>query len=167
MTRTPRLRPPLSSSRGTAVDGTVLLAVLAVLAVLTGCAQDPVEEYCDVVAEEQQALAEATRAAEGGGTGTLLAAYDSLDRMADAAPRDVAADWDEVVLRVGALRDALDDAGVDPAAYEPDEPLDGLGAAEREAITDAAVALVEPTTLRAVQSVEQQVLDVCGAPLGL
>ncbi|NYG56057.1 hypothetical protein [Nocardioides perillae] len=148
--------------------GLVASSLAVVLAgALAGCSEDRVEAYCEVVAEEQSALVEAAEDAEGGGTGTLLAAYDSLERMADAAPGDVAADWDEVVLRVGALRDALADAGVDPATYDPEEPPEGLGADEREAVTAAAVDLVEPTTLRAVQRVEQQVLDVCGAPLGL
>lgn len=141
--------------------------VAGLLLPLGACAQDPVEEYCQVVEEEQGALAAAAEDAEGGGTGTLLGAYGSLERMADAAPADVAADWDEVVLRVGDLRDALDEAGVDPAAYDPEEPLEGLTEEEREAITRAAVALVDPATLRAVGTVEQQVLDVCGAPLGL
>lgn len=155
-------RPPVGLAGPVGALATVVLA-----GVLGGCAQDRVEAYCEVVAEEQRAIAEATDGAEGGGTGTLLAAYDSLERMADAAPGDVAADWDEVVLRVGALRDALDDAGVDPATYDPEDPPEGLSAAERGAVTEAAVDLVEPTTLRAVQRVEQQVLDVCGAPLGL
>lgn len=161
-----RLRPTGAARRPGARAVPPLVAVLLAGA-LAGCAQDRVEAYCEVVAEEQEALAEATDGAEGGGTGTLLAAYDSLERMADAAPGDVAADWDEVVLRVGALRDALDAAGVDPATYDPEEPPEGLTAEEREAVTEAAVDLVEPTTLRAVQRVEQQVLDVCGAPLGL
>lgn len=135
---------------------------LALSAGVTGCTQDPEEAYCEVVAEEQGTLA-----AAAGEPGGLLEAYDSLERLREAAPRDVRDEWAEVLLRVGDLREALDEAGVDYATYDPTEPAEGVDDAQQRAIEDAAVALVEPTTLRAVQAVEQQALDVCQTPLGL
>lgn len=160
---TPRTGPTARRTRPGAALRTAAGALVVVAAgSLAGCSEDPVETYCAVVEREQQALAAAAEEPAG-----LLAAYDSLERLGEAAPRDLRDEWDEVLLRVGALRDALDAAGVDYAEYDPQQPVEGVGEEEREAITAAAVALVEPTTLRAVRSVEQQALDVCGTTLGL
>lgn len=140
------------------------LTATVVLAGVTACSGDPAERYCDVVADEQQALSEAAGAQS---PGALLEAVDSLRRLADAAPGDVRADWMVVVDRVEELRAALEDADVDPATYDPEKPPEGLTAEQREAITDAAVGLAEPATLEAVSAIEQQALDVCQTPLGI
>lgn len=152
-----------AASRGSWVrPGRLLPGLVLAGAVLGGCSQDPQEAYCEVVAEEQDALAAA--AEQPGG---LLEARDSLGRLAGAAPRDVRDEWAEVLLRVDALRAALDEAGVDPASYDPGRAPEGVGAEDRRAIESAAVALVEPTTQRAVRALEQQTLDVCRTSLGL
>lgn len=147
---------------GRTAPGLVLPGLVLLGAVLAGCSQDPAEAYCEVVAAERDELAAAAEEPAG-----VLEARDSLERLAEAAPGDVRDEWAEVLLRVDALRAALEEADVDPGSYDPARVPEGVGAEERRAIEAAAVALVEPTTQRAVRALEQQALDVCRTSLGL
>ncbi len=67
----------------------------------------------------------------------------------------------------GDLEQALDDAGVDPATYDPKNPPQDLGDDDVAAIADAADRVGSPETQRALQGLEQQALDVCQTPLSL
>jgi len=150
---------------GTAVS-TALVTLLAT-ALAGGCASEQ-EQYCEAVDEHQQELSEI--ALEPGQDG-LVRALPIFEELADAAPSDVAADWDLVVTRVDALRQAFDDAGVDPATYDPEKPPEGVSRAERAAIREAVEDLVAEQSSAALASVEQHARDVCktelgGAPLG-
>lgn len=129
---------------------------------LAGCGGDRFETYCDRVEEHQVALTEAV--AEGG-PDALLDVLPRLQDLREAAPRDVADEWQQVVGRLEALEEALEDAGVDPAGYDRAEPPEDLTEEERAAIDGAARELVRPTTLSALETVETQVRDVCGTPL--
>lgn len=129
---------------------------------VAACSEDPIEAYCDVVAEERQVIG-----AAGEEPGGLIAVHDSLERLGEAAPPDLRDEWDQILLRVGTLREALEAAGVDPGSYDPQQPVEGVGEQEEQAISDAAVALVDPAVMRAVRGVEQHALDVCRTPLGL
>jgi hypothetical protein len=126
--------------------------------------EDRFTAYCDEVGRQQQALSDAL--AQGETTG-LLAALPSFEALEAEAPDDIADEWGTVVRRVTVLRDALDDAGVDPATYDPEKPPPGVTRDQRVAITAAANGLSDPTTQQAFQAVQQQVRDVCGTPLTL
>ncbi len=76
---------------------------------LGGCSSDPYETYCERVEEHQAALGEAVAA---GGPDALLDVLAELRDLRDAAPSDIADEWQQVVGRLEALQRALDDAGV-------------------------------------------------------
>ena len=67
--------------------------------------------------------------------------------------------------RLEALESALDDAGIDPATYDPKTSLKALPAAQRRAIEGAARDLGDEATVAAMAGIEQQALDVCKTPL--
>jgi hypothetical protein len=112
---------------------------------LGGCSSDPYETYCERVEEHQAALGEAVAA---GGPDALLDVLAELRDLRDAAPSDIADEWQQVVGRLEALQRALDDAG-------------------RTAIDAAARELVRPETAQSMASVETQARDVCQTPLYL
>ena len=56
----------------------------------------------------------------------LLRALPIFRELEDAAPDDIRDDWKIVVDGLTALEDALDDAGVDPATYDRDDPPEGV-----------------------------------------
>lgn len=129
---------------------------------LTGCAGDPQEAYCDAVRAHQADLSEVAASDD---PGAVLGALDAYDDLADKAPRDVTDDWAAVVGPLHALRDAVEDAGVDPSTYAAEEPPEGLSGTDRDAIEAAAREVGAERTLTAMSSVEQHALDVCGTPL--
>lgn len=136
---------------------------VAVLGTASGCSGDPTEAYCTEVQAQQTPL---TEAAAAGATG-LLQALPSFEVLRDKAPDDIADDWAIVVQRVTVLRAALDDAGVDPATYDPEEPPADLSEQEQAAITAAATGLVTDAMVTALGSVQQHARDVCKTPLTL
>lgn len=131
----------------------------AVLLPLGGCGGDA---YCDAVTDHQRELSDLV----GQQSATaLLQGLPALEDLRAKAPDDIADDWQQVVSRLRALRDALQDAGVDPADYDPKSPPQGLTTEQRTAITAAANELGSSTTTTAFDAVQQQVLDVCHTPL--
>lgn len=152
----------MSGRRARAVARFLVPGLVAV--VLTACSGDPEEAYCEEVQEQQPELTALT--AEGG-PAALLEALPVFETLRDAAPTDVRDEWDVVVGRLGALDAALADAGVDPAAYDRDEPPEGLTAEQRTAIGSAARQLATPEMVRALNGVQQQARDVCGTSLTL
>jgi hypothetical protein len=142
-----------------------LLAPLGALVVaaplLAGCASDR-ERYCDAVQENQTELSEI---AAQGGQESLIEALDIYRELQEKAPRDITDEWDQVVRTIEALDEALADAGVDPASYDPGRTPDGLADDDRRAIEAAARDLGRPETVEAMSGVEQQARDVCGTPL--
>ena len=141
-----------------------LLAVLLVAPLLAGCGGDPQEEYCAAVRDHQAELSDIV---SGGGPDALLEALDVLRALQDQAPRDIADEWQHVVARLEALQEALDEAGVEPATYDRDQPPEGLSDEQVDRIDAAARELGSGTTLRALQDLEQQARDVCKTPLTL
>ena len=140
------------------------LAVGAVLAgaLLGGCSDDPQAAYCETVEEHQATL---TEIAASDDAGTLLEALPPYRDLAQDAPRDVAADWDQVVDALAALEGAVEEAGVNPSTYDHASPPPGLPAEDRTAIEQAAEGLGSEATVSAMGRVEQHALDVCGTPL--
>jgi hypothetical protein len=139
------------------VAGTLLLAPL-----LAGCGGH--HGYCDTVSDHQAEIGSALRNGDRTGALQLLPAF--LDLQA-RAPDDVRDDYQLLVTRITALRDALDDAGVDASSYDPRHPPAGITQAERSRIREAAAQLAAPDAVQALSSVQQEVLDVCHIPLEL
>ena len=143
-----------------------LAAVVVVLLPLgAGCSDDPAdarEDYCQAVEERQAELSEQVG---GGGPTDLIGGVSILQSLADEAPEDIRDEWAIVIDRVSALRDALDEAGVDPAAYDAEQPPADLDAEDRDRIEKAARDLGSEETQRALADLVQQALDVCGTPL--
>jgi hypothetical protein len=150
------------------VRGVVAALALAVGCgtTLAGCGEDPdrFEAYCQVVTDEQSAL---TDALSLGGAPGLLAALPSFERLRDAAPRDIEDEWTIVVTRIDVLRVALEDAGVDPASYDPVDPPEGVTEEQQEAIAAGASSVNTEQVREALDGVQQQARDVCGTPLTL
>lgn len=152
----------------------VLAGALLTAVVVAGCGSDVdpddpagdvperFADYCAVVREEQPTLSEAL--ARGARVG-LLDALPSFQRLREASPDDLADEWSIVVSRVEVLRDALSDAGVDPATYDPLEPPQDLTDAEIAAIEVGASSVAAEPVQEALDGVEQQARDVCKTPL--
>jgi hypothetical protein len=141
-----------------------LLATLLVLPLLAGCGGDPQDAYCDAVQDHQQELSDLVGS---GKPDALIRALDVFRQLRDDAPDDITDEWQQLIGRIEALQGALDDAGVDPATYDRDDPPAGVTADQRAAIDAAAEQLGSGTTLRALQDLDQQARDVCGTPLTL
>lgn len=137
----------------------MLLATL-----LTGCSNDPYADYCEVVTDNQQELSEILGE---GGPAALLKALPIFEKLQEKAPDDIRDDWKVVTTGLGTLEAALDDAGVDPATYDRDDPPEGLTDEEKDRIDAAAQALTSASSTTAFAAVEQQARDVCHTPLRL
>jgi hypothetical protein len=136
-------------------------ALALVVPLLAGCGG---KDYCETVQARQSRLGSIANA--GSPTGALQA-LSILQELEGKAPGDVQDDYQLVVSRIQALQRALDDAGVDPASYDPKHPPSGLGSADRRRIRDAAAQLAAADTGQALASIQQEVLDVCHTPLEL
>jgi hypothetical protein len=142
---------------------TTLLAAASL--VLVGCGDDdPFEAYCNEVKAQQAALSEDLAGGEATG---LIDALPEFEKLEAKAPDDLQDEWDTVTSRIGALVEALEDAGVDPASYDRKKPPTDLSVEDRKAIDAAAHALATPEMARALQGVEDQARDVCHMPLFL
>ncbi|MFC6286514.1 hypothetical protein ACFP3Q_04970 [Nocardioides sp. GCM10027113] len=140
----------------------VLVGLVGLLAT-AGCATEQ-ERYCEAVSERQAELSEVV--AEGGPT-ALLDALEIYRELEEEAPRDIRDEWQQVVGSLESLEQALDDAGVDPASYDPEAPPDDLTDEERAAIESAADRVGSLETREALAGLEQQARDVCKTPLTL
>jgi hypothetical protein len=140
---------------------TRVVALLLAAVLLGGCG-DQKEQYCDAVKSHQQELGEELG---GGGPDALLKALPVFRDLADEAPDDIRDEWRTVIDALEGLRDALDDAGVDPATYDRDQPPPGLTPEQKDAIDGAARRLTSDATVAAFNAVDQQAKDVCGTPL--
>lgn len=156
--RTPQRRLSRTLTR---VAG-VFLAV-ALVGAAAGCSSDPTDDYCSEVRAQQKPLTEAAVAGASG----LLQALPSFEALRDKAPEDIADEWVIVVQRITVLREALDEAGVDPAAYDPAEGPKDLSELEQATIAAAASGLLTTAMSDALDSVQQHSRDVCKTPLSL
>ena len=141
-----------------------LLVLPLLTTVVTACGGDRTESYCSAVKDHQQELSDLVGS---GQPDALLRALGIFEDLKDQAPGDITDEWQQVVDRIKALRDALDAAGVDPATYDRAHPPSGLTADEKARIDAAAAQLGSGTTLRALQDLDQQARDVCQTPLTL
>jgi len=127
----------------------------------TGCA-DQQEQYCDAVKDHQQELGQITG---DGGPDALLKALPIFRDLGEDAPEDIRDDWRTLIGALDGLQTALDEAGVDAATYDRDDPPAGLSQADKDKIDTAALELASNATAQALNSVQQQARDVCGTPL--
>lgn len=141
--------------------GAALAVVVLLAPLLTGCGQ---QSYCDTVRSHQSEMGSAMHSGNRTGILQLLPAFQDLEHT---APSDVTDDYQLLVSRITALKNALDDAGVEASSYDPQHPPSGLTPDQRTAIRQAAARLAAPDTVQALASVQQEVLDVCHVPLEL
>jgi hypothetical protein len=141
-----------------------LLSAATLGLVSCGDEDDPFAAYCKEVKAHQTALSEDLA---GGETTGLIDALPEFERLAAKSPDDLQDEWHTVTSRIGALVDALEAAGVDPATYDRQKPPGGLSEADRDAIDAAARAMARPEMVQALAGVEQQARDVCRTPLTL
>ena len=150
----------------------LLVAALAVVAAVvvgflvlrSGGEDEPFASYCDAVTDHREDVGAALSA---GPTTGLLRALPSFEALAKESPEDIKGDWTLVVGRITALKEALDDAGVEAATYSFDRPPAGLPVEDKEAIDAAAARLGAADTATALAHVEQQARDVCKTPLSM
>lgn len=140
------------------------LAVALVVPLLVACGGSEQDAYCETVEDHQQELSDIVGSGE---PDALLQALDVFEELQDDAPGDISDEWQQVVGRIEALRDALEDADVDPSTYDRDDPPADLSAEDKAAIDAAAEQLGSGTTLRALQDLDQHARDVCQTPLTL
>ena len=79
----------------------------------------------------------------------MLRALEIFQDLESKAPGDVTDEWQQVVGRIEDLDEALRDADVDPATYDPKSPPADLGDEEKARIDAAARELGSETTQRA------------------
>ena len=142
----------------------VRLAALALTLALAAACSDADSDYCEAVEERQKELTEVL--APGGPT-ALLEALPIFEDLAAEAPVDIRDEWDTVIDALEGLKDALEDAGVDPKSYDAESPPSGLSTEERDRIAAAARDVADPKTVAALSGVDQQARDVCKTPLSL
>ncbi len=140
-----------------------LLAIALLLPLLAACGSGK-DDYCSAVEDHQQELSDIVGSGE---PDALLQALDIFRDLQDRAPDDITDEWQQLVGRIEALAEALDDADVDPATYDRDHPPAGLTEEQKARIDAAAAQLGSGTTLRALQDLDQQARDVCQTPLTL
>jgi hypothetical protein len=140
------------------------LATVLLLPLLAACGGGSTDSYCHAVRDHQQELSDIVGS---GAPDALITALPVFRDLQDKAPGDITDEWQQVVGRIEALRDALDHAGLDPATYDRNHPPAGLSADDKARIDAAAKQLGSGTTLRALQDLDQQARDVCQTPLTL
>ena len=143
----------------------VAVALVLVAGAAVACSEDPYADYCDVVAENQDDLTRIL--GEGQPDVVLLQALPIFRDLEEAAPDDIRDDGRIVVSGLDALESALDDAGVDPATYDRENPPEGVSQEERDRIDAAAQELTTDQSVAAFAAGEQQARDVCKTPLRL
>src|SRR5688572_19709555 len=136
-------------------------ALLLAAALLTGCGG---EDYCGAVEEHQAELTDVTAS---GSRAALLEALPIFRDLQGRAPDDIQDEWRTFLDPLAELDDALQAAGVDPAAYDPGNLPADLTDEERERIEAAGMALGDPAVVAAFDGLQQQAKDVCHTPMSI
>lgn len=132
-------------------------AAVVLLLALVGCSSQE-ERYCDALEDEESALAEA---AESGSGDVLTPTLASFQRLREAAPEELADEWDTVVRAWESLAEAAEAAGVDPSTYDPEAPPDGVSRDEARRLTDVAEALQSARVVQAAKGIEDHARQAC------
>jgi hypothetical protein len=138
---------------------TAVVAGLATALVLglVGCS-DQEDVYCEALAEEQDTLSEL---AESGSGEVLDRTLESMERLRGEAPDELRDEWDTVVRAYRALARAVDDAGVDPGDYDPEDPPPGVSKDQARRLAEFAGALRSPRVIDASLGIEDHAGSVC------
>lgn len=139
------------------------LALGLVTPVLVAC-QSKTESYCQGVSEHQEELTDLVSRDDAA---ALFEANDIYRSLAEDAPDDIGDEYEVVIDAIDRLESTVEDLGIDPSTYDPKNPPRDLSDADVDRLRAAAVGLVDPTTVAAMDSVEQQARDVCRTPLTL
>lgn len=142
--------------------GAVAAMALVLLPIVGGCGHGP--SYCGSVRDHQSELGSL---AHSNDPTALLQALPIFQDLQDRSPDDVTADWQLLVTRIQALDTALQHADVDPTTYDAKHPPADLSSEDRALIRRAAAQLAASDTQQALETVQQEVLDVCHTPLGI
>lgn len=141
----------------------VALVVAATL--VAGCASEE-ESYCDALADEQKTLSDLAEQAAGADADVLTPTLASFERLRNAAPDELADEWDTVVFAYQALAEAVAASGVDPAGYRPGSRPEGLSKAEARRLAAVASKLRSTRVAEAGAGIEQHADEVCGVDFG-
>lgn len=139
------------------------LALLCLLP-LSGCGEDPVDAYCARLESDRPKIAAMV---DSDSPSPLLGNLRLLHSLADAAPSDVADEWQTFLAALDGLQKALDRAGVKPSEFRDGKAPAGLSAAQRTGIANAVQQLGTDDVLAAASGIEQQARDVCKVNFGL
>ena len=139
-------------------------SVLLLGLVATGCQQSEDDRRADYCALVEEKADEVTRTVNEGGSAAFVELLPTLEKLADAAPSDLKDEWQTFVNALLALRDALDETGVDPDQVDGELP-DGLSRDERRRVLSAVALLASADVVNDVKGIEQHALDVCHTPL--
>ncbi|MET0839964.1 MAG: hypothetical protein ABWY19_14345 [Marmoricola sp.] len=139
-------------------------AVVALLLSLAACGENDVDSYCSDLTSARKELAEMVNSDSAS---ALLGNLPLLHDLADAAPEDVADEWQVFLRALDGLDQSLEDAGVEPSDFVDGKPPEGLSAADGKGIADAVAQVQSEEVVAAANGIEQQGRDVCKVNLGL
>lgn len=138
-----------------------LTAVAVLTSALLGSCADQGEKYCETLAEEQQTLTELADDSAGGDGDVLTPTLESFQRVRDDAPEELQDEWDTLVLAYEAVVDAVDEAGIDPAEYDPEELPEGLSRDEQQRLASVVSKLQSSRVFEAATGIQQHAAEVC------
>lgn len=151
-------------SRGGQRTSLVLGVVLA-LGALSACSEDPQDgDYCTAFAAEQESLARLAEA-DAATTDLVTPALAFYQRLGEVAPDDLADEYDTMVVAYRSLAEAIEEAGVDPAAYERGTRPEGVTAEEARQLAAVASKLDAPRVREAATGIQDHADQVCEVDL--
>lgn len=144
----------------------VAVAAAGVLSAgLTGCSRST-ESYCSTLRDDRAELRTLSgQAAEPGGE-SLQGSLAVFEELRDAAPDDIADEWDTLVAAWQDLVDAVRDSGAPLSAFRNGRRPSGVSTGQYHAVQQAATELASTRVRQAGASIEQHALDVCKVDLG-
>ena len=145
--------------------GAGALAGLLLVGGLAGCAS-PTEKYCSTLKDDKAELGRLASSSDKPQGQVLRDSLGVFEDLQDAAPQDIAADWDDFVFAWRSLVDALDEAGVDPGDFDPAHPPAGVSKAQVDQIEQAAEELRSDKVTAAATRIEDHAQSVCKVSLG-
>ena len=145
--------------------GVAVSAGLLLVGSLAGCSS-PTESYCSTLKDDKARLEKLSGQSDEPTTAVLEGSLRVFEDLQDAAPQDVAGDWDDFVFAWRSLVDAFAASGVDPSTFMAGKQPEGVSKSELEAIRQAAAELQsEPVTL-AARRIEDHARTICKVDLG-
>jgi hypothetical protein len=139
----------------------LLLSVLVLGLLPTGCGSNSEADYCAALKSAQTIFAD-------DGTGLeLITNLPKLEMLAADAPEDLGDEWQTFTTALESLRDTIRTGGLEPKDFVDGQPPAGTSASTRRAIAAAANELASDDVVTAASGIEQQAKDVCKLQLGL